>query len=112
MRVVNRPKSSPKSSRKSSKGLKVAKVDEYMRFVLFLALIGMVYIWNSHLAEKQVKEMTQLEAEVKTLKSQYLEKAANLSAGTQFATIKDKVDSLGLYKYKDVVYQLTKQANE
>ncbi len=109
MRVVNRPKKEKKKAKKAKgKGLKAHLVDDYLRFVLFLAITGMVYIWNSHYAEKQVKEMAGLKKEVKLLKSKYLEKRAMLSAGTQYTKIKEQVDSLGLRKFREPIFKLIK----
>ena len=110
MRIVNKPKSSTKKPKKTKgKGLKAHLVDDYLRFVLFLAIIGMVYIWNSHYAEKQMKEMAGLKKEVKLLKSTYLEKRAMLSTGTQYIEIKAKADSLGLRKRSDPIFELVKE---
>ncbi|RMG19701.1 MAG: hypothetical protein D6730_21060 [Bacteroidetes bacterium] len=110
MRFVNRPKhTATKEKATKKKGLKAHLVDDYLRFVLFLALIGMVYIWNSHYAERQMKEMSVLKKEVKSLKSKYLEKRSMLSAGTQFTQIKHKADSLGLRKYREPAFKLIKK---
>lgn len=109
MRVVNQPKKDIKKGKSPKKGLKAHLVDNYLRFVVFLAIIGLVYIWNSHYAEKQVKEMAKLKKEVKQLKSKYLEKRATLSAGTQYTVIRDQADSLGLKKISEPAFKLVKE---
>jgi hypothetical protein len=68
----------------------------------------MFYIWNSHYAEKQMRLATDLERDVKDLKSKALMKESTLSAGTRFSEIRDKVDSLGLYKLNEPAYKLIK----
>ena len=72
------------------------RVDDYLRFMIFLAVIGMFYIWNSHYAERQIKEMEVIEAEVKDLKARYLLRQATFSAESRFSEIKSSADTLGL----------------
>ncbi|MEO0472720.1 MAG: FtsL-like putative cell division protein [Bacteroidota bacterium] len=90
------------------KGLSVRMVDDYLRFALFLGVIGLAYIWNSHYAEKQIKELDALETSVKSLKSRYLLKQSTLSAGTRLSEVKDVVDTLGLRPLSQPAYRLIK----
>ena len=46
---------------KGKKGISVKRVDEYLRFAVFLAVIGMFYIWNGYKAEQQIREMEVVE---------------------------------------------------
>ncbi len=96
-----------KVEKKTSRGLKLHKVDDYMRFVIFLALIGMAYIWNSHLAERQVKELEEVRASVDDLKSRYLLKRATLGATVRFSEIEAAADTLGLRRMKQPPFELT-----
>lgn len=112
MRLLNlKRKKKEEKAEPARKGLSLRKVDDYLRFVVFLALIGMAYIWNTHYAEKQMRLATELEREVKDLKSKALMKESMLSAGTRFSEIRDKVDSLGLYKLNEPAYKLVKTEN-
>ena len=81
---------------KGKKGISVKRVDEYLRFAVFLAVIGMFYIWNGYKAEQQIREMEVVEKEVKDLKSKYLLRKSTLSAGMRFSEIRTTADSLGL----------------
>ena len=90
------------------KGLSVKRVDDYLRFIIFLALIGMLYIGNTHYAERQVKEIESLEKEVKDLKSKYLLRKSTLSAGTRFSELKPAADTLGLRPLAQPPYKLIK----
>ncbi len=112
MRLLDwlRTKRGKKTEGKAQKGLSVRKVDDYLQFVIFLAIIGLAYIWNSHYAEKQMRMATELEKEVKDLKSKSLMKESTLSAGTRFSEIREKVDSLGLYKLNEPAYKIIKEA--
>ncbi|MEM6265829.1 MAG: FtsL-like putative cell division protein [Bacteroidota bacterium] len=89
-----------------AKGLSVKKVNDYLRFMAFLALIGLAYIGNSHYAEKQVREREALRKEVKALKDQYFLKASNFGAGLKFSEIAEMTDSLGLRKLEKPPYKL------
>lgn len=101
-----------KADKKASKGLKVKRVDDYMRFVVFLALIGMAYIWNSHLAERQVVELEETVAEVDELKSRYLLKRATLGAKVRFSEIEAAADTLGLRKMDVPPYEIILTQND
>ncbi len=93
--------------RKAGKGLKIRKVDDYLRFVIFLALIGMAYIFNSHLAERQVKQLEEVRASVKEQKSRYLLKQATLGATVRFSEIEAAADTLGLRRLAQTPFELT-----
>lgn len=92
-------------------GLKSAVVDRHLRFVLFLALVGMAFIWNTHYAERQVRELGQLKSQVKRLKAKYLEKKAILHAGTQFQVIKDRAALVGLKSDNEPPFKLIQTKN-
>lgn len=77
-----------------------------MRFVLFLAFIGVAYIWNSHLADRQVRRQEALDVKVKDLKSNYLMRQAVLLSGTRFSEIEKSADTLGLNAMDKPAYQL------
>jgi hypothetical protein len=80
----------------------------YIRYVLFVVAIGMVYIWNSHVAEQQVKEEARLRKEIADAKAEYKTMHARLSAGTRRQVIFSKVDSLGLRSTNTNVFKLTR----
>lgn len=113
MRLFNLKRNKKEKTKESTpKGLSVKRVDDYLQFVVFLALIGMGYIWNAHYAERQMRLATDLEKEVKDLKSKALMNESTLSAGTRFSEIRDKVDSLGLYKLNEPAYKLVKKQSD
>ncbi len=80
------------------KGISIHKVDRYLRFTLFLVFIGLVYIWNSHRAESQVRKVQQLDKQVRELKWDYSNLGAELSFSTRRSVLEKRVDSLGLHK--------------
>ncbi|MEZ4827640.1 MAG: FtsL-like putative cell division protein [Bacteroidia bacterium] len=97
---------SGKSGSKGRKGLSLVVVDDYIKFMLFLAAIGLVYIWNSHHAERQVKKMESYQQEVKRLKSNYLLKESTLSAGTRLSEIQQIVDTIGLRTLDEPAFKI------
>ena len=90
------------------KGLSLRLVDDYLKFVLFLALIGLAYVWNSHQAEKKIKLESALETQVESLKARYLLKQSTLSAGTRLSEIRAVVDTLGLRPQNEPVFKLVR----
>lgn len=110
MRIITRNSlgKSPLGAKPTAKkkGLSLRLVDDYLRFVLFLAVIGLAYVWNSHQAEKKIKMETALQTQVESLKARYLLKQSTLSAGTRLSEIKAVVDTLGLRAQNEPVYKL------
>jgi hypothetical protein len=81
---------------------------KYIRYIVFVVAIGMFYIWNSHVAENQVKEENRLRKEIADAKAEYKTMHARLSAGTRRRVIFEKVDSLGLKATSQNVFKLVK----
>ena len=105
----------PAEKQKKKKGLKTPGfrfrvsaeiVDKYLRYVIFLTAIGLVYIWNAHTAQKQIRKLDQLTAEIRELKSDYTTLNSELSYGTRQSVIAQKVDTLGLRKLTSPPYKL------
>jgi len=112
MRIANNPKNSFRNAAdtaaKSGKGLSVGKVNDYLRFSVFLVIIGMAYIANSYRAERFIKQKEELRSEVKALKSRYLLRQATMGAGTRFLAIRAEADSLGLRALREPAYKLVR----
>lgn len=89
-------------------GLPVRDVGRYIRYVIFLVAIGLFYIWNSHVAEKQVRKESKLKTEIEDAKAEYKTMHARLSAGVRRPVIMQKVDSLGLEASTRNTYKLTR----
>ncbi|MFN0202579.1 MAG: FtsL-like putative cell division protein [Bacteroidia bacterium] len=97
------------NSKRQTGWLSVQRVDDFLRFVLFLAAIGLFYIWNTHYANKQVREKDALEKQIKDLKAEYLTRKATLSAGTRYTQLVTQFDSLGLHHLGEPPYKLIKK---
>ena len=111
MNIISKNNLRPNGSSQNGKsrpkrGLSIRRVDDYLRFVVFLALIGVVYIWNSYYAERQIKEMDALEHSVQNLKARYLLKQSTHSAGTRLTRVESLVDTIGLRKMNQPAFRL------
>ena len=99
-------KTPAKRPRGGSGKLSLRMVDDYLKFVFFLAFIGMIYIWNSHLADKQIRQRDRLKKEVDVLKAEYVNRKASLSEGTRYTELIARFDSIGLRRLDEPPYKL------
>ncbi|PWS31650.1 FtsL-like putative cell division protein [Pedobacter paludis] len=65
-------------------------------FLCFLALLGMVYIANSHFAVNNVRRIDKLNKEVKELRWEYKSLKADLMFKSKLTEVAKKVDTLGI----------------
>ncbi|MDB5011550.1 MAG: hypothetical protein JWR67_758 [Mucilaginibacter sp.] len=65
-------------------------------FVLYLALLGMIYIGNRHLAEKNIRDIDKLNKEVKELSWDYKVTKADLAYKSTLTEVAKRVDTLGI----------------
>jgi|GEM_PF-2079705 hypothetical protein len=104
---VEEPMVQPAPEKQSDrKGLKSASASRYVKYAIFIVFIGLAYIWNSHVAEGQVRRENKLKKEVADAKAEYKTMHARLSAGTRQSSIQAKVDTLGLRASSKNIYQL------
>ena len=81
------------------------KAVKALPFVLYLALLGMVYIGNQHLAEKNIRDIDKLGKEVKELSYGYKVTKADLAYKSTLTEVAKRADTLGL---KESVQPATK----
>ena len=65
-------------------------------FVLFVALLGMIYIGNRHLAEKNIRDIDKISKEVKELSWDYKATKADLAYKSTLTEVAKRADTLGL----------------
>ncbi|HEY8783478.1 MAG TPA: FtsL-like putative cell division protein [Mucilaginibacter sp.] len=65
-------------------------------FLLFLALLGMVYIGNRHLAEKNIRDIDKIGKEVKELSWDYKTTKAELAYKSTLTEVAKRADTLGI----------------
>ncbi|GDX51295.1 hypothetical protein LBMAG27_03420 [Bacteroidota bacterium] len=65
-------------------------------FVLFIAGLGIVYIWNSHQVEKSVRESNTIEKQMKELKWEYTTTKSELEYSSKMSEVGKMVMTTGL----------------
>ncbi|HZY36715.1 MAG TPA: FtsL-like putative cell division protein [Mucilaginibacter sp.] len=65
-------------------------------FVLFMALLGMIYIANRNFAEKNIRDIDKIGKQVNELSWQYKSVKARLAFKSTLTEVVKKVDTLGL----------------
>ena len=66
------------------------------RFIIFLILIAIVMIGNSHNYEKKLFRITELEANVKELRSEFVDRRSELMELKMESTISRKMEEKGI----------------
>lgn len=69
---------------------------QLMPFIIFLAMLAMVYIANRHFAEKNIREISKLTVEVKELSWDFKTLKADLMLKSTQSEVAKQVDTLGL----------------
>lgn len=85
----------------STKKLSSYLVARNLPFAAFVALLGLVYISNRHLAERTVRSIDQLSRQVKELSWDYKSLSAELMKLTTQTEIAKRADTLGLKERKE-----------
>jgi hypothetical protein len=67
-----------------------------MPFLIFLSLLTMLYIGNSHMAVKNIRDIDKLNKEVKELSWEYKSLKADLMFKSKLTEVAKKVDTLGI----------------
>ncbi|WP_276088833.1 FtsL-like putative cell division protein [Pedobacter sp. JY14-1] len=65
-------------------------------FLIFLSVLGMLYIANSHMAIRNIRNIDQLGREVKELSWEYKSLKADLMFKSKLTEVAKKVDTLGI----------------
>jgi hypothetical protein len=65
-------------------------------FVLFVAFLGMLYIYNMNLAEKNIRDINKISKEVKELSWDYKSTKADLAFKSTLTEVAKRVDTLGI----------------
>jgi hypothetical protein len=65
-------------------------------FIIYVAFLGMVYIANRHLTEKNLRQIDKLTKEVKELNWDYKSTKADLAYKSTLTEVAKRVDTLGI----------------
>ncbi|MFY0252360.1 FtsL-like putative cell division protein [Chitinophaga sp. 30R24] len=67
-----------------------------MPFIGFLSVLALLYIANSHLAEKKIRRINKLGKEIKELKWEYINVKSELMFRSKMSEVSKSVEPLGL----------------
>jgi hypothetical protein len=96
---VNRDKEIPDNflTQLFTKGIiKAETATRALPFVLFLAFLGMIYIANRHLAEKNIRDIDKISKEVKELSWDFKTTKADLAYKSTLTEVAKRADTLGI----------------
>ena len=65
-------------------------------FIMYVAFLGMVYIGNRHLAEKNIRDIDKIGKEVKELNWDYKTTKADLAFKSTLTEVEKRTDTLGI----------------
>ncbi|HZF99775.1 MAG TPA: FtsL-like putative cell division protein [Chitinophagales bacterium] len=102
--------SSPPARRKKKKSLydrldltrfvQHETVIRHMPFILFIALLALLYIWNNHYAVKSVRIINKNEKEIKQLKWEYLTSKSELEGKSKQSEVARLVEPHNIKELK------------
>jgi hypothetical protein len=72
------------------------KATSALPFILFLVFLGMLYIGNMHLAEKNIRDIDKVGQEVKELSWDYKTSKADLAFKSTLSEVAKRADTLGV----------------
>lgn len=93
---ANEPVHSPEPRREWRLRINYRVLVTNMPFIGFLAVLALIYIANSHLAEKRIRRINKLGKEIKELKWEYLNVKSELMFRSKMSEVSKAVEPLGL----------------
>lgn len=69
---------------------------DMLPYLVFLCVLGMIYIANSHMAMKNIRDIDRLSREVKELSWEYKSLKSDLMFKSKLTEVAKKVDTLGV----------------
>lgn len=85
---------------------------KYLPKILFVMVLGLIYISNTHYAEKTVRRINAMQAEVEDLRADYTTLKADLMFASKQSEVARKVNLFGLKESLKPPYKIEVQAGE
>ncbi len=85
---------------------------EYLPKILFIMVLGLLYIGNTHYAEKTVREINSIQAEVEDLRADYTTLKADLMFSSKQSEVARKVKVYGLRESLTPPYKIVVKESE
>ncbi len=93
-------------------GVSKEAATDMLPFLLFLSLLCMLYIGNSHIAMKNIRNIDKLNKEVKELSWEYKSLKADLMFKSKLTEVAKKVDTLGVKTLTEPPKKIVVKNNE
>lgn len=85
---------------------------DMLPFLIFLSVLCMLYIANSHMAVKNIRSIDKLNKEVKELSWEYKSLKADLMFKSKLTEVAKKVDTLGIKELTEPPKKIIVNVNE
>lgn len=93
-------------------GVSKESATEMLPFLIFLSVLCMLYIANSHMAIKNIRNIDKLNKEVKELSWEYKSLKADLMFKSKLTEVAKKVDTLGIKELTEPPKKIVINSNE
>lgn len=110
VKIVDPPKSSLQGGiSKKNTGTEV--IAQNLKFILFLGFVAAIYIANSHSSEKKIRNIQELQKELKEVRWTYLSLKSEVMMESQYSEVVRKVAPIGLSPegFQPKVFELIKE---
>ncbi|HEY0656694.1 MAG TPA: FtsL-like putative cell division protein [Chryseosolibacter sp.] len=85
---------------------------QYVPKILFVMVLGLLYIGNTHHAEKTVRKINNIQAEVEDLRADYTTLKSNLMFSSKQSEVAKRVRSYGLKESLTPPYKVVVEKSE
>ncbi len=85
---------------------------KYLPKVIFVVALGVIYVWNSHYAEKANRKIDKLETEVEDLRADVTTLEADYMFSSKQSEVAKKVKAIGLEESKEPPYKIAAEESE
>ena len=85
---------------------------QYLPKILFVMMIGLIYICNTHYAEKTVRNINAIQAEVEDLRADYTTLKSDLMFSSKQSEVARKVKAYGLKESLTPPYKVVVEEGE
>ena len=84
----------------------------YLPKVAFAVLLGVIYVWNSHYAERATRKINKLETEVEDLRADVTTLEADYMFSSKQSEVAKRVKGMGLEESKEPPYKIVAGESE
>jgi hypothetical protein len=82
---------------------------KYVPYFLYLAMFCLIYIWNNHQAENNIRQINKLESEVEDLRADYTTLKSDYMYSRLQSEVAAKVAVIGLKESKNPPFKIVEE---